>query len=102
MWPWWWTGPQRYRSLVSGGQARDAIGRAAGKGGVSDDDWVGSRAAVDRDKVWEGRVGRRAAFNRGKVWLAWSDQQGFVEGCGGQGSSPCRGRGRVLLGPRRY
>ena len=41
--------------------------------------------------MWDSRVGRRAAVNRGKVWLARADQQGFVEGRGGRGSSPCSG-----------
>ena len=49
-----------------------------------------------------GWVGRRAADSRGKVWSAWSDQQGFVEGRGGWGSSPRHSRCCVLLGPRRY
>ena len=78
-----------------------AVRKAEGKGEFHNDSRVRRRAAFDRDKVWGGRVRRRVANNRGKVWLAWSDQLGFVKGCGGLGSIPCCGRGCALLDPRR-
>ena len=97
-----WPGPRRYRAFVGGGQAREAVGRVAGKGGVNNDIRVGRRVEVEGDKVWGVRVRHRAEVNGGKVWLAWSDQQVFVEGRGDRGSSPCCGRGRAFLDPRRY
>ena len=83
-----WPGPRCYRAFVGGVQAREAVRRAEGKGGVDDNVQVGRQAAVDGYKVCYVRVGRRAEFNGDKVWLAWSDHisgMGFVEGCGGRG-----------------
>ena len=94
-----WPGTRRYRVCVIRGQAQEAVGAATGKGGVNNDGRVGRRAAFNGDNVLGGRVGCRTAFRRGKVCLNWSDQQGFVEGRGGWGSSPRCGRGRALLDP---
>ena len=88
--------------FVGGGQSQEAVGRVAVKVGVDDDGRVEWGAAVDGDKVWGGWVGHWAAVNGGKVCLAWYNQQGFIEGRGGQVLSPCRSRGRALLYPRRY
>ena len=89
------------RSSVDARPGRPS-GGVAGKGGVDNYSQVGRRAAFDADNVWYGQIGRPAVVSGGKVWLAWSDQQSFVEGHGGRGSSPRRGRGRALLNPRRY
>ena len=95
-------GSTTLQSVCWWSQAREAVGRVAGKGGVNNDIRVGRRVEVEGDKVWGVRVRHRAEVNGGKVWLAWSDQQGFVESRGGLGSIPYHGRGRTLLEPQRY